>query len=55
METTQTFLNLCYFVLATLLHFAPLACSNDDEYVKTKDLPIHISTGDAAKVNSSGK
>lgn len=55
METTQTFSNLCYFVLATLLHFASLAYSNDDKYVKKKDLPIHISTGEATKANSSGK
>lgn len=55
METTQTFSNLCYFVLAILLPIAFLACSNDDECVKTMDLPIHISTGEATKANSSGK
>lgn len=41
--------------MAILLLIAFLACNNDDEYVKTKDLPIHIYTGDATKANSSGK
>lgn len=40
----QTFLNLHYFILVSLLSIVFLSCGNDDNHTKVSDLPICLST-----------